>query len=79
MKGQNWFPTCTEKAKARQRSQKPLAPEPSVGNLAQLGPWGILCFASVKFAEGSNEEHLTEEVKCQRARSFEEHGLSLQT
>lgn len=77
--GAELVPACTEEAKARQRSQKPLAPEPSAGNLTQLGPWGILCFASVKFAEGSKEEHLTGEVKCQRARSFEEHASSLQT
>lgn len=79
LEGADLVPACTGKGEARQRSRKPLTPEPSVGNLSHLGPWGILCFASVKFAKGSKEEHLTGEVKCQRARSFEEEGSSLQT
>lgn len=34
LEGADFVPACTGKAKARQRSQKPLAPEPSVGNLS---------------------------------------------
>lgn len=79
MKEAESIPTLGSKGK----EEKPVAPgrralRQDVRNVYRLCPWGILCFASEKFAEGSKEEHLMGEVKCQRGRSFEGCTSSLQ-